>query len=347
LIRAFDYGRFEGQAAKQTLVKYGNASVSGLIESLKTKKSYESLELTIQTLELIGDQAVFPTLEVAKRRFDIMKSHDIYKEDPKYWIQEAETLREQAEKLARSNPSDNAIDVYEKVIEAYDTALVINPKQKRIWETKGEILVRLGEYENALVSYKKALEVDPSNRDLWIKSARLLQYNLQHYEKAAEFYNRALEIRGVNDEWCNKGACLFKAGRYEEAIKSYDEAIKLLPDDIISWQQKAFSFIELKKYEEAIKTFDKALEISQYDGELCGMKVKLLLDLERYQEALDTLDKFLKINQQESWAWSAKGRTYELMNKPRDALKCYNKALEINPNDEYASRYKSKLLKKD
>ncbi|NJN74682.1 MAG: tetratricopeptide repeat protein, partial [Limnothrix sp. RL_2_0] len=47
----------------------------------------------------------------------------------------------------------------------------------------------------------------------------------------------------------------------EEAIASYDQAIKIQPDYYQAWLNRGINLDNLSKYEEAIASFDQALEI--------------------------------------------------------------------------------------
>ena len=64
----------------------------------------------------------------------------------------------------------------------------------------------------------------------------------------------------------NDGVDLYEQGYFEEAIKCFDKAIWLNPDDDLLWVHKGMSLYELKNYDEAIKCFDNAIRLNaQYD----------------------------------------------------------------------------------
>jgi len=58
-----------------------------------------------------------------------------------------------------------------------------------------------------------------------------------------------------------EGKRLHDAGKYEEAVASYDKAIEIKPEFADVWNNKGEALRVLKKYEEAIASFDKAIEI--------------------------------------------------------------------------------------
>ena len=50
-------------------------------------------------------------------------------------------------------------------------------------------------------------------------------------------------------------------GKYEDAIKCYDEIIKIKPDDAFTWYNKGIALANLGKQEDADNCFAKAREI--------------------------------------------------------------------------------------
>jgi tetratricopeptide (TPR) repeat protein len=61
---------------------------------------------------------------------------------------------------------------------------------------------------------------------------------------------------------------LVKLKRYEEALQSYDQALKLNPDDNQAWHNRGNVLtINLKRYEEALQSYDKALESNPDDDQ--------------------------------------------------------------------------------
>ena len=53
---------------------------------------------------------------------------------------------------------------------------------------------------------------------------------------------------------------LFKLGKYEEAVKSFDRAIEIKAQNETAWNRKGESLVALGKFEEALSAFDRAIE---------------------------------------------------------------------------------------
>lgn len=63
------------------------------------------------------------------------------------------------------------------------------------------------------------------------------------------------------DAWNDKGVALKNIGKYERAIKCYDEAIKLKRDYHLAWNNKGIALFILRKYNKAIECFEEVLRI--------------------------------------------------------------------------------------
>ena len=75
--------------------------------------------------------------------------------------------------------------------------------------------------------------------------------------------------------WIDKGKCLEKLGRYDEALEYYDEIIRLYPSNGYPWYEKGRCLSELERYEEALEYFDKALEWTNMEEFIDGKNLCL------------------------------------------------------------------------
>jgi tetratricopeptide (TPR) repeat protein len=101
-----------------------------------------------------------------------------------------------------------------------------------------------------------------------------------------------------------QGNLLFFAGRYEEAIKSYDRAISLKPDYYEAWNNRGNSLNELGRYEESITSYDRALEVKPDFYEAWSNRGVSLFNLGRYEEAIVSYDRAVEIKPDNYIAWN-------------------------------------------
>ena len=66
--------------------------------------------------------------------------------------------------------------------------------------------------------------------------------------------------------WNNKGLALNSLGKYDEAIKCYDKAIEIDPDDADTWNNKGLALNSLGNDDEAKKCYDRSKKLGS-DGE--------------------------------------------------------------------------------
>ncbi len=83
----------------------------------------------------------------------------------------------------------------------------------------------------------------------------------------------------------NKGVTLEKAGKYAEAIKAYDQAIKLNPKYIEAWNNKGVALYNLERYEVSIRVYDQAIKLDPNDADVWYNKGIALEKLGKYEEA--------------------------------------------------------------
>ena len=61
--------------------------------------------------------------------------------------------------------------------------------------------------------------------------------------------------------WDNKGLALYSHGEYDEAVKAYEEAIRLNPKDADAWIGKGSALGKQGKYDEVIKAYEEAIRL--------------------------------------------------------------------------------------
>ncbi|WP_217359984.1 tetratricopeptide repeat protein [Anabaena sp. UHCC 0253] len=83
------------------------------------------------------------------------------------------------------------------------------------------------------------------------------------YEGAIKSYNQAIEIQPFHEAWYNKGLVqLFNLKQYENAITSFDEALKINQGLQIAWYNKAQCYALIDNVNLAIDNLQKAIELN-------------------------------------------------------------------------------------
>ena len=106
-------------------------------------------------------------------------------------------------------------------------------------------------------------------------------------EPALRFYRRALELdSSLVVAHLNTGKVLFSAGRFAEALGSFESATALAPDDPDAWCSRAGALRELGRLEESLEAAQRALTLRPDFAEAAINLGNALLKLDRMEEAL-------------------------------------------------------------
>jgi len=134
--------------------------------------------------------------------------------------------------------------------------------------------------------------------------------------------------------WRNKGSALYFLGKYDEAIKCYDESIKIDPSNPVVWNNKGLALYYLEKFDEAIASYEHAIIIDPSDADAWNSKGNSLNSLKKYEEAILAYEHAIIIDPSDADAWNSKGNSLNSLKKYEEAKKCYDKAKELEVADE-------------
>lgn len=150
---------------------------------------------------------------------------------------------------------------HQDAVELIQKAIKLSPNNPSCHSNLGLALHALGQHQAALDSYDRALALDRhfvdalSNRAITLKSmGRLVD--------AAGCYDKLIAIRptakSFNARGCVQGALL----RYDEAMASFDQAIKLQSDYADAWSNKGGTHYLVGQYQEAVNAFEQGSRLA-------------------------------------------------------------------------------------
>jgi len=143
-------------------------------------------------------------------------------------------------------------------------------------------------------SYEEASQCLGDNRpnqncaEIWHRKGLELQ-KLKRYNEALKCFDKAIQLEPNNAVyWLNKGVALRNLGRSEEALQCYDKVIQLKPDNdmlCLSWENKGFALEDLGRYKEALQCYDKAIDIKPRDAKYWYDKARVFEKLKKFNKA--------------------------------------------------------------
>jgi len=223
--------------------------------------------------------------------------------------------------------------------QSFSECLKLNPNYDMGWMASGNAHLAAKEYDQAENDFKKAAEV---TKDPEVKKNAEESVNLTLNPKSIEFFNQGNEF--------------YKQSKFEEAVKSFDQALSLLKDQRY-YYQKGLALLKLNKNKEAEDAFKSAIAVNDSFDLAYVALASLQTANKDYEGALKSYEKALSITSNENLKGSIKDaslKTYLIAGNNAYKEKKYDqsigwmmKLLAVSPSDEaYLGLAKSYIEKK-
>jgi hypothetical protein len=117
-----------------------------------------------------------------------------------------------------------------EAIPLFDRCLLERPDFFLVWNSRGAALQKLGDAFDAMLCYSKAIELNP-NAGEYYNNRGAAYMDLEQFDKAIDDFklaaNRNNKIPEIHN---NRGNALMNMRRPAEALKAYQEAVRIRPD---------------------------------------------------------------------------------------------------------------------
>ena len=139
-----------------------------------------------------------------------------------------------------------------------------------------------------------------------------------------------------HEELFNRGNTLFDLGKFEEALKNYNQAVKLNPNNYLIWLGRGMVLSRLNRSKRAIVNYKRALELNSNDYRTWFYLGLTLNDLNRYEEAIVNYNQASKLNPNDYRIWFHLGSSLMCVSRYIEAIDSYEQALNLNPDNPKA-----------
>jgi tetratricopeptide (TPR) repeat protein len=239
----------------------------------------------------------------------------------------------------------------------------------------GLLHMRDGRYLDAQICCQQSLAANPEHADsLYLMG--LLSLHAEQYDLAVEWIVRAIRQNPKTEYLSTLGTTLQHQGRYDDALKTFDKAVQLKPDDAGLWKDLGNVLVALERPADAVLSYQQALKLDPRDWDAanrCGallhrlgrleealahfklydqlqpnvalaMRTRCLFDLKRFDEALADNRRAQALDPTNPDTCNNIGIALQTLGRDEEALPWFDRALELRPNYPVASNNKATAL---
>ncbi len=222
------------------------------------------------------------------------------------------------------------IENFEKALEAFDYAILIDDTFIGAHLEKAKTLENLKRYEEAIEYYYLTMEIDTPTPYVYLRIGKCYE-KLDNAEKALEFYDKTVKEDPLLDKgWLALTDVYISQKKFDKALYFIKKAINIDEENNDYWNKLAEINLKLNLFEDAVHAYQKSIELKDESLETFVALASVLHFLGKYNKALQVLQKGEEIYQDNAEIiYRLAGINYITGNKI-EALKLLKKALKIN-----------------
>lgn len=208
-------------------------------------KSGEKITLMNEGVELCKEKKFQEALDI----FD--EALELDPEDYQIQVNRASTL--------------GMLERYDETIKLSDEILQRHPNDLLVLNLKAHALLKMGKLDESLKIVEKTIEEQPSEDLVSIALANKGEILSEkgHYPEAIEYYEQALEKLPLKKSWKRQGSGFFKM------TSLYHQLAEI-------WFSKGNAHLKLQHYDEALKAFDESLKLDSDNEDALKAKEEVL-----------------------------------------------------------------------
>ena len=181
----------------------------------------------------------------------------------------------------------------EKLLEAEK----LDPENPYLKHEVGQVYRDLGDYQKALEYFQQALILKPRFPEVQ-NHLGALYILLREWDLAIEYCQKAasdLLYKSPHFAYTNLGLAYYYKGKYDMAVISFQQALKLAPEYSPAFFGLGYTYEEINKWDWAIEAYKKSIFYDPNKAEAFFRMGRLLLKMDHRTEAREALGQFLEL----------------------------------------------------
>lgn len=137
--------------------------------------------------------------------------------------------------------------------------------------------------------------------------------------------------------YIERGLTRYREGDYQGAIKDYDEAIRLNPDDADSFYNRGLARYSSKDNQGAIEDYNEAIRLNPKDADSFYNRGLARYESDDKEGAIKDYDEAIRLNPKDETSYFNRAITRRQLGDNQGAIKDYSQAIQLKP--KYAKSY--------
>ena len=159
------------------------------------------------------------------------------------------------------------------------------------------------------------------------------------FDHSVEWASRAIRKTPSPVYLTTLGTALLRLGRLDEALRVFDKAVQLKPDEADLWCELGKGLVEAARSNDALLCFQQVLRLDAGHGEATYWAGYLLRELGRFDEALVSLDRSAELRSDHAPTFAIRGLVLAKLGRYEQAIADYERAIQLDPKsvDAYSN----------
>lgn len=188
-----------------------------------------------------------------------------------------------------------------KAEECFDTAIKLLPHYGKPVYNKGRMYLYQGDIEKAWQQFKQAcINSDCDHEAPPFELYATTSMHLSKFDDAIYACKKFIELEktdknAISQACLTLGAAYFHKKEYDSAAKTFEETIKIFPENMAAWANLIETYIIIKDYNKALETIEKAKKLQRCFMGVEIQEARALENLGKKKEAIKLLKEVIKM----------------------------------------------------
>ncbi len=201
-------------------------------------------------------------------------------------------------------------------------------------------LIRCGVWKDSITLYSDAIDKYPDVPILHNNRGAEL-YGAKRYEEALKDFERTVELKPrYPNGLTNLAVALEHFNRNEEALQKWNQAGSYFPKELKVFTGRANLLSSMGRYAEAANDFSKAIALKPNDPNLCFSRAQAYGFIKKFKEAIDDLNIYIPSDPSNPDGYNIRGAMYAQSGNPDLAIADFSKAIALRP--DFANAYNNR-----